>query len=249
MVHIFAMGGGEIVRRETLPLDRAVVEAADARTATVLFLPTASRDAPRYVEVFEDVYGDELDCRVEVLELARDPPSTPALDAAFEVADVVYVGGGNVEFMLEMWNLHGIPERLREAAESGTVMAGLSAGGQCWFERGLTPSESLDFDDPNVPYLPHPGMLGWYEGITFRPHGSAEKSRRHFETYLRAHDVVGLRVDDNCAIEIRDDEYRVHSATESAAAYLAAATEDGIVERRLDQRDSFVPVDDLRAGP
>jgi peptidase E len=53
---------------------------------------------------------------------------------------VIYVGGGNTKSMLAVWREWEIPALLRHAWESGTVLAGVSAGAICWFETGVTDS-------------------------------------------------------------------------------------------------------------
>ena len=54
--------------------------------------------------------------------------------------DVIYVGGGNTANMLAIWRLHGVDVVLREAWSRGIVLAGVSAGANCWFEACSTDS-------------------------------------------------------------------------------------------------------------
>jgi len=54
--------------------------------------------------------------------------------------DVIWVGGGSVSNLLELWRLHGVDEAMRQAWESGVVLAGVSAGSLCWHVGGTTDS-------------------------------------------------------------------------------------------------------------
>lgn len=54
--------------------------------------------------------------------------------------DVVYVGGGSTANLLAVWRLHGLPDVLAEAAAQGVILAGVSAGMNCWFEGSSTDS-------------------------------------------------------------------------------------------------------------
>jgi dipeptidase E len=54
--------------------------------------------------------------------------------------DVIYVGGGNTANMLAIWRVHGVDKALRAAWERGVLLAGWSAGANCWFESSLTDS-------------------------------------------------------------------------------------------------------------
>ncbi len=62
--------------------------------------------------------------------------------------DVVLVGGGNTLNMLAVWRAHGLDEILREAWDAGVVLAGGSAGANCWFEASTTDSYLLGRSDP-----------------------------------------------------------------------------------------------------
>lgn len=64
-------------------------------------------------------------------------------------ADVVYVGGGSTLNLLALWRAHGVDAVLADlAARDDAVLAGVSAGANCWYEacstdlptRGQAPS-------------------------------------------------------------------------------------------------------------
>jgi dipeptidase E len=106
-------------------------------------------------------------CRTQVLpfylyEMKRD------YAAAARQADLIYVGGGNTPAMLAVWREFGFEQALRSAYDDGTVLAGISAGGNCWFEHYVTDS------------VPGGGVrdgLGWLPG-TFCPHLDSEAWRQ-----------------------------------------------------------------------
>ena len=54
--------------------------------------------------------------------------------------DLIYVSGGNTAILLAAWRTHGLDRALRTAADAGVVMAGMSAGANCWFEASTTDS-------------------------------------------------------------------------------------------------------------
>lgn len=58
--------------------------------------------------------------------------------------------------LLAVWRIHGLPDVLEKAAAGGTVLAGISAGMNCWFE-----SSSTDSFGPLAPL--HDG-LGFLSG-------------------------------------------------------------------------------------
>jgi peptidase E len=84
--------------------------------------------------------------------------------------DVIHVGGGNTLNMLLIWQKRSIDKILREAAENGTILCGVSAGSICWFDSGVT--DSLAAQE----LLPMK-CLGWLPGSSC-PHYDSETRRR-----------------------------------------------------------------------
>jgi peptidase E len=83
--------------------------------------------------------------------------------------DVIYVGGGNTANMLAIWRIHGVDRALRAAWRRGIVLAGISAGANCWFEACST--------DSFGPLAPLRDGLGLLPGSVC-PHYDGEKQRR-----------------------------------------------------------------------
>lgn len=82
-------------------------------------------------------------------------------------ADLIYVGGGNTPAMIAVWREFGFDRALHDAWQAGTVLSGISAGANCWFEQYVTDS------------VPGGGVragLGWLPG-TFCPHLDSEAWR------------------------------------------------------------------------
>ncbi|MER5448602.1 peptidase E [Streptomyces sp. NPDC002766] len=106
----------------------------------ICFLPTASGDAPAYVEQFLDAFRPRRHCMPSVLPLFHRELDDEALRAHLLAQDVVYVGGGNTANMLAVWRVHGVDRLLREAYDRGTLLCGISAGANCWAESSHTDS-------------------------------------------------------------------------------------------------------------
>ena len=159
-------GGGFSVEQYGLQQERLLLSLARRRRPRVLFVPTASGDRELYQLRFLRAFS-RLDCTTDVLPFF---PYDMKRDYAQSVrdADVVFVGGGNTVAMLAVWREFGFDIALRRAYEGGTVMAGISAGANCWFEHYVTDS------------VPGGGVrpgLGWLPG-TFCPHLDSEAWRQ-----------------------------------------------------------------------
>jgi peptidase E len=89
--------------------------------------------------------------------------------------DVIYVGGGNTANLLAIWRTHGLHTILAEAWHSGTLLCGLSAGMNCWFQASVTDS----FGETLAPLRDGLGLLTG----SACPHYDSQEQRR--PTYLK----------------------------------------------------------------
>jgi dipeptidase E len=221
---IIAMGGGGFsMEPDNLALDAYVVKQARRKTPAVCFVGTASGDADAYVVRFYTAFL-QLDCRPTHLRLFG---RTPDLQAFLLRQDVIYVGGGNTRSMLAVWRDWDMPNLLRQAWDSGIVLAGVSAGAICWFEAGVT--------DSSAGRLLPLACLGLLSG-TCCPHYDGEKERRPTLHALVAQRAVpaALALDDGVAAHfVGSERSRVVSSRPNAKAYEVHVEGDETVEMEL----------------
>lgn len=213
---ILALGGGGFSMEPDNPLlDDFLLSLATRRRGAgdrprVCFVPTAAGDSEEYGDRFVEAFAE----RAETSQLRLF--HRHELDDLREhvlAQDVVYVGGGSTANLLAIWRLHGLDEVLREALAAGVVLAGVSAGMNCWFEGSVT--------DSFGPLAALPDGLGLLPGSAC-PHYDGEEDRR--PTYL---DLVGsgelgdgYAADDGCALLFRDGELvEAVSSREGARAF------------------------------
>ena len=199
---IIAMGGGGFsMEPENLALDRYVLSQARAADPVVCFVPTASGDSDNYVRRFYDSHS-RLGCRPRCLSLYNLP--TRDLRSYLCECDVIYVGGGNTRLLLLIWNELGLPDLLRQALREGTILAGVSAGANCWFQGSVTDSMGALADawDGRLEAL---GGLGFLSG-SFCPHYDGEEHRRsEFHRLVKERALSGgWAADDGCALHFVD---------------------------------------------
>jgi dipeptidase E len=245
MLHIVAIGGGELGTGETEPLDRQIVQATGKDRPSALFIPTASGDSLDYCQTFRRVYGDLLGCRVDALLLSREQTDAARIEAAIAGADLIYVGGGNTRRMLEVWRSRGVDAALVRAGQRGVVLSGLSAGAICWFRRGNSDAPSMEGADANARKTACVDGLGLIDA-TGCPHMDSEPYRRsEFPEMLRELPGVGLGLDDGVALEVLGEQYRVHSLHPQAAAYRIRWRDGARVDDRLAAHEDLRPLQDL----
>lgn len=214
---IVAIGGGEIKDLETLAIDRRVVELAGKPHPRALFIPTASGEPEDYYATFCRVYGGELGCKPDVLHLLRKRPSPPIIAQQIASADLIYVGGGNTLRMMKMWRKHGVDILLSEAYQRGVVLSGISAGAMCWFTGGHSDSRSFAGDDSAWSYVRVRGL--GLVNLLYCPHVLSENRLEHFQQFMGKYPQMGIACDDNAALEIVDNRYRLITSKSGAQAF------------------------------
>ena len=108
-------------------------------------MPTASGDALSFEEQFRDAFPDT---RAEATVLSLFRREVDDLGAFLLNQDVVYVGGGSTANLLAVWRAHGLDRAIRAAYDAGVVLAGVSAGMNCWYEASVTDSFQVDTSRP-----------------------------------------------------------------------------------------------------
>lgn len=217
---IALLGGGFSDDPDTL-LDDYVLERVGRPRPKVCFLPTASGDAPGYIEAFHTAFAPRA-CEKSHLELFRR--TVTDLRSFVLSQDIVYVGGGNTANMLAVWRVHGLDAILREAYEAGVVLCGISAGACCWFESA--------YSDSFGPPVPLADGLGLLPG-SLCPHYDSEPERRPgYRAAVNARALPGGWAVDDGAAGLFADGRLVDVVTRTPGATLRRVSigEDGSVE-------------------
>lgn len=219
---ILAMGGGGFSMEPDNPLldDFLLSLVSSGATPRVCFLPTASGDSDGYIQRFEQAFASPR-ARTSVLSLF--PREHSDLRSFVLSQDIVYVGGGNTANLLALWRLHGLGDILIEALSAGVVLAGLSAGMNCWFQGSVTDSFGVD------ELHPLDDGLGVLEGSAC-PHYDGEEQRRPTYLDLVATDRLpaGFAADDGCALLFRDGQLAEAVSSRSGARAFLVHNSNGV---------------------
>jgi dipeptidase E len=221
---LIAMGGGGFSMEPDNPaLDTYILKQSGATRPRVCFLATACGDAAGYISSFYRAFS-AFDCRPSHLAFFQ---RTPDVKSMLLNQDVIYVGGGNTKSMLAVWREWSVDSVLREAWESGIVLAGISAGAICWFQQGVTDS----FADKLVAL----DCLGFLKGSCC-PHYDGEVDRRPslHDLILRSGILPGYAIDDGAAVHfIGEQVHCVATSRRNAKAYYVSLVDEAVDEREL----------------
>lgn len=224
------MGGGEIRTLETLPLDREVVRLSGKKHPSVLFVPTASDDAAGYVESIRRIYEHRLGGTVETLLLVRERPSALEIRRKIAAADVIYVGGGSTYRLMRRWKRAGVDRAIRRAYDRGALLTGMSAGGICWCDSGM--SDSFEGRWTRVSGL---GLLP----LDHNPHASDRARKQAVGAFARKHRSSMFEIDNLAAVHFRDDSVRVLSVHPGRWARVLRYRAAGVRRIRLPERGTM----------
>jgi dipeptidase E len=230
--HIIAIGGG-LFHDPARRIERYVLKQTRKRRPRVCFFPHAGDNAPAQRLAFYEAFG-ALNCVLSTVSLFATPPA-PDLAEVVLNQDAIIVGGGNTKSMLALWRAWGLDVLLKRAYQNGTVLAGVSAGGNCWFDACVTDSISVALAGMD-------GCLGFLAG-SFCPHYDSEVGRRPTFQRLVASGALapGIACDDFAAAHFIGDRFaRIVAARQSAQGYRVLRRAGAALETVLEPRMALV---------
>jgi dipeptidase E len=221
MHDIVAIGGNSFPKGTLAPIHRYVLSLARDPSPRMCFIPTATGDAQWAIDNFYATYGKPAK---ELSHLTLFNNTTVDVEAMLLLQDVIIVGGGNTRNMLLLWEAWGVDKAIRTAWDNGTVLAGQSAGGLCWFQSGITDSYPNQFREMDC--------LGWLPG-SFCPHYDSEPGRQPVLDRLISTGKLpaGYAVEDDAAIHFRNGELVAALYQKPERAVYAVRAENGAMIR------------------
>ncbi|MDY4669376.1 MAG: Type 1 glutamine amidotransferase-like domain-containing protein [Oliverpabstia sp.] len=234
MGRIVAIAGGNL--SSTRELNAHTIKLTNVKNPDVLFIGTASHDANEYIEVITKAFN-LLECEVKSLCLCSKNYTEQEIDDLLAWADIIYVGGGDTIFMMQIWKQYGLDEKLKKICEKDlAVLTGISAGAICWFQCGYSDSESFH-DEENWNYCWADGMLDIFH-MAYCPHYN-EEGRNSFDERLREKDLVGLAMENDTAfVENNGYQYFVRSNA-NAKAFMITYKNEIMEKQDIKFRNSF----------
>ena len=161
------MGGVQLVPDTTdWPLLQFLLDLSGRERPRICMLATAGGESPSGLASYYATFAR----RSEPTHLDLFGRTVADVEGFLLEQDVIFVAGGNTANMLAIWRLHGVDKALKAAWEAGVVLAGWSAGANCWFESSVTDSFGPNLD-------PLKDGLKLLDG-SFCPHYYSESLRR-----------------------------------------------------------------------
>ena len=205
---IIAIGGGGFTHEVDESLDKFVVDQSKKTNNKIGFLATASNDDKKKISLFYKRF-ENTDSELSHFNLTSD---VNGFSEWILNKDIVYIGGGNTKFMLEIWKNNMLENIFKKAYESGIILSGVSAGAVCWFEWILSDSVSPGFK-------PLKGINLIWGSCT--PHSSNIERINQFQQDIKNGKLPhGIAIDDGVAVVFIDGKpTEVYTARNNHEAY------------------------------
>ncbi len=210
---VVAIGGGGFTHQCDPDLDEFCLQFLPLRPS-IGFVGMASGDSTEKTERFYDRFRGQAGT---LSHLCQDASRTDVEDW-LAGKDMVYFGGGNSATLIRQLQTRHLAALFQRANAQGLVLAGVSAGGVCWFDWAFS-------DAGGKGYAPLKGLGLVKSGIC--PHYLDEPARRPpFEILIAQNAPLdGYGVDDGACVVAQEGRVTgAFSARDGSAAYHVSAT-------------------------
>jgi dipeptidase E len=234
---IIAIGGGELSSESGHYLHSEIIKHSKSNNPKVLFIPTASYDNKDYIISFKNMFEKKLSCKVDVLSLVERNYNSEEIEEMIFSSDIIYVGGGNTDYMMSVWRHYSLDKLLIEAFDRGIVLSGLSAGAVCWFDfiqSGMDSYESTETD--SYKRLDGLGLIRGYGCSHFN-----QKSRNSsFQEMIYNYKGEGFGICDNSALIYKDGNYKVITTDNRKGVYKVVYSDSFVKKMKLQLNIDFM---------
>jgi len=238
---LILIGGAEDREGEMVILRQVAARARGGRLAVV----TAASSEPDqmwalYRRVFDTLgVRDVVHVEVEDREAAYDPANVQLL----KTAKVIFFTGGDQVRITSLLGGSTVCDTLRKAYESGVTLAGTSAGTSCMSETMLVGGTGDESHKVGNALLMAPG-LGFVTNVIIDQH-FAERGRigRLLGAVAQNPRILGIGIDENTAILIKDGRFRVIGA---GAVYVIDAISESYTNVSEEHPDKTMSIFDVR---
>ena len=184
------------------------------------------------LRIFKKIYGKKLGCKVDVLYLIKDKLTKKEISKKILSSDLIYIGGGDTNKLLKIWRKKGVDKILKQAGKKGIILSGLSAGAYCWSKKSVSSSRKLIYN-----------CLGFIK-LNFVCHYSSENKKNVFNNLKDLKKPI-LALENNSAIEIKSNKYRILISSKKAKAYRLSLKNRKVIEEKLPIDNKFRKIKSL----
>lgn len=207
----------EFISYSPRKVDTEIIKLSNKKHPKVLFIGTASKEREDYFKNFKIAY-ESLGANVAPLLILDNDITYTEISNTILSADIIYVGCGNTQFMLDKWKEKGVDIALKKAYEQGSVLAGMSAGSYCWFSYNYDLIEGL-------------GLIKAINCVHYDLKDDIAKKK--FYDVIKNKNMTGFALEDCTALAVIDDNFKIIKNNEDAKAYKIFFDGNKFIEEEL----------------
>jgi dipeptidase E len=226
MKQIIALGGLKRDAPGNYLIFQYILKATGKKEPKICFFPTAGVDTPEdFFFLYLKSAFSNFECEISNLSLLAR--KTAESEELVLTQDALFVPGGNTKIMLSRWHESGLDSILKAAYESEIVLSGVSAGGHCWFEEGLTETNPGQFD-------PLKG-IGFLQGSCCVHYDRKPERRAAYLKLIEEKKLTpGVAIDDSTALHYTNDKLaKSVSFAPGSKAYAVGQEKGTVLETEL----------------
>lgn len=124
------IGGGQVWKNETIPIDEYIVELAkeDTQVPRLLLIPTSANDREDYIQAVKKVY-ESLGCEVNILRFLHDKYTEEMIRTEIQNSSIIYLGSGDPAVLDNALSKNGLRKVFLECLNKySKILVGSSAG-------------------------------------------------------------------------------------------------------------------------
>lgn len=131
-MNIIAIGGGRIYAGETKSIDSYAFSLLPEENKLLTIVPIASKDRKDYIVAIKTAYEN---LGASTIIVGENDLETDIFTQALSQSAGMYIGGGDVEYLLEKIHNIDATDKIIDFANGGKLIIGLSAGCGIFFEK------------------------------------------------------------------------------------------------------------------
>lgn len=222
MKKLMLIGGGEVGRGhtsyETKEIDEEIVKMTGKENPNFLFVGLASSFSDSYYDTMKKIYKD-LGCTCAYLKKKNIINNSDIVKNKILDADIIYICGGDTVKLINDIKEYEIDPLLEEAADSGTVLVGMSAGAILLSRGGYSDALILRGESEKHEYLEGLGIIN----IDFCPHykSNSLKDTELYE-YLKDNSDKMFCLENCAALKVVGNSYQIIKSDDTKNGYLCS---------------------------
>ncbi len=211
MGKIVALGGGRFDNGEMDNVTEHIISLTGKKNPHILIIPTASFDNMSDDDDVKLCF-EKFGCTTDILFLTYEDVTESIIEEKINACDGIFVQGGNLLFLMNVWKKTGADKYLIKAFEDGKVLSGASSGAMCWFSEGY--DDCLENNE-----FAFVECLGLINGYINCPHYQSEYWQS-FEKVLPTRTLSGIACDNGAGFCFVDGKFYTVCGNEDGDCFL-----------------------------